>query len=356
MLRAAERIQRGWRRWKAGQKLPRDGQLITFLCDVLEGENMPNVNRFGGCDPFIECRIVKDDPRNRVRGDLDVPPLRSAQTDVRRNDMSPRWGQRLVLADLTYEKGLFVQLALWDYNLSRSQPIGHVAMPIDCALTTHGFRRQARSVEVYALPGVEVTDLRAKVSIQCSYRETIKYRLVVASGSGLPQVAPSSNAVPTTKLASSLPLSSEMQPPNAICSYVEARVLSGDPRKALHLSSPSNSTQCLWSGRTDAQGHDGEHVWDKEFQFNLDAAAKPLWLQLLLWEANTDASPEEANTHAPIGHAVMEMTQADAARHGTDCHHALVDYTLQLEDMFEHPAVAILSDSKLAIRIGCEIA
>lgn len=305
---------------------------------------MPNVNRFGGCDPFVECRIVKSDPSNQLRGDLDTPALLSAQTDVRRNEMAPKWGQRLVLPDLIYEKGLFVQLALWDYNLSRSQPIGHVAMPIDRALTTHGTRRPPRVVEVAALPGVEVAGLQAKVSIQCSYRETFRYRLIVASGSRLPQAAPSSTLVPSTKLASSLPLPSEVEQLNAISSYIEARVLSDDPRKA------HNVTQCLWSGRTRAQEENGDPIWNQEFEFHLDSTPESAWLQLLLWDANSILP------NSPLGHAVLEMTQVNCGWQKTSYHHDLVDHALQFEDVLEHHSITAFSNSTLVVRIGCDLA
>merc|ERR1719277_2814810 len=141
MLRSVGLIQTAWRHWKTNQKLPALGQRITVVCNVLEGMDMPNVNRFGGCDPYIECRVVLGDPTHRLRGDLDVAPMRAAQTEVKRNDMAPRWEQKLMLPELSHCKDMYVQLVLWDYNLSRSQPVGHVAMPLAHALLTHGHKR-----------------------------------------------------------------------------------------------------------------------------------------------------------------------------------------------------------------------
>merc|ERR1719321_1163104 len=122
LLRAVQRLQQAWRRFREERCLPELGQRITVTCDTLEGFSMPNVNRFGGCDPFVECRIVRGDPTNSLRGDIDKAPLLTAQTDVNRNDLSPCWKQRLALAGLMYEKDLYVQLVLWDYNLVRNQP------------------------------------------------------------------------------------------------------------------------------------------------------------------------------------------------------------------------------------------
>jgi hypothetical protein len=162
MLKAVGLIQTAWRRWKANQKLPASEECITLVCDILEGSDMPNVNRFGGCDPYVECRIVHGDPTNRLRGDLDISPLHSVQTEVKRNDMAPSWDQRLILADVKYSKDLYMQLVLWDYDLARSQPIGHVAVPLSHALSRHGLRRAVRTMEIAPLPGVEVSGLKAK--------------------------------------------------------------------------------------------------------------------------------------------------------------------------------------------------
>jgi len=323
MLRAVEKIQAMWRRWKANQKMPRANQRIALVCDVLEGTDMPNVNRFGGCDPFVECRIVRGDPTNSLRGDIDKAPLLTAQTDVKRNDLSPCWKQRLALAGLMYEKDLYVQLVLWDYNLVRNQPVGHVALPIEQALVRHGTRRPERALSFSSLPGCEELSLTTKVSAQFSFWEEYRHRLVVVSGSWLPKV----------KML------------GTISSYIEARVLRHDPRKAPLHSQALAATECLWSGRTNVEADNVDPSWEQEFDFVLACDLSSLWLQLVLWDANSPL-PD-----VPIGHAVVKMSQAVQPGRGGN----LVDHHLRLEELPERHVKTDLSHAKLAVRMGCEL-
>merc|ERR1719265_2274625 len=289
--------------------------------------DMPNVNRFGGCDPYIECRIVVGDPTHRLRGDLDMVPMRAAQTEVKRNDMAPTWEQRLMLPDLSFCRDMYVQLVLWDYNLSRSQPVGHVAMPLAHVLLTHGHRRPVRTMQFLPLPGGEIKDLNAKVSAQFSFWETCKLKLVIASGSWLPKV----------KMV------------GTISSYVEARVLRGDPRKASFYSRSSAPCQCLWSGRTSVVAENVDPVWEQEFEFTLACDMNSLWLQLLLWDTN---SP---HPDVPIAHAVLNMSQAIRERPQHGGPGALVKHTLNLEDLPDHSGVVSdLSRAKLVVHMGSQ--
>jgi len=173
MVRSVEKIQAVWRRFRASLKAPpKDKQLITLVCDVLAGKHMPNVNRFGGCDPFVECRIVQGDPTHRLRGDLDKEALFTAKTGEKRNDMAPSWNQKLTLTDLTYDKDMYVQLVLWDYNLAGNKPIGHVALPLASALSAYGPKRPERALSFTSLPGCEEWQLKATVSAKFSFLET----------------------------------------------------------------------------------------------------------------------------------------------------------------------------------------
>lgn len=322
MLRAVERIQAAWRRWKALQKLPRVNQRISIVCDVLEGTDMPNVNRFGGCDPFIECRVVRGDPSHNLRGDVDKAPLMAAQTEVKRNDLAPRWDQRLALNDMAYEKGLYVQLVLWDYSIMRSSPVGHVALPLEQALIRHGQRRPVRVMNIVPLPGGDSPALNTTISAQFSFWETYRHRLIVVGGSWLPKV----------KML------------GTISAYVEARVLRNDPRKASFVSRPVSPTECLWSGRTKVVADNVDPCWEQEFEFELACDLTSLWLQLVLWDAN----PPHAD--APIGHAVVKISQAVQPNLGGE----LVDHLLRFEELPERHAVADLSRAKLAFRMGCQ--
>lgn len=320
LIQSVEKIQAVWRIHKANQKTPVCNQRITVVCDVLEGVDMPNVNRFGGCDPFVECRIVRGDPTHKLRGDVDKEPMLSTQTDVKRNDMAPSWRQRLALPDLTYEKDLYVQLVLWDYSLVRNQPIGHVAVPLEQALSTYSPKHSERFLRFSNLPGLEEVDLKAKVSAQFTYWEAYHHRLVVDSGSLLPTVK-------TT---------------GTISSYIEARILQSDPRKDPFTQRPT--LECLWSGRTGVVSENTDPCWQQEFDFTLAYDVSSLWLQLILWDINAPL-PDVA-----IGHAVMSVSQAQSGDIAN-----LLAQDLCLEDLPETPSATDLSSAKLAVRMGNEV-
>jgi len=276
---------------------------------------MPNVNRFGGCDPFIECRIVRGNPTYLLRGDVDKAPLLTAQTDVKRNDMAPTWNQRLALPDLIYERDLYVQLVLWDYNLMRNHPVGHVALPLERALVGHGSRHPDRPLTFSTLPGCDEIALNAKVSASFSFWDEYRHRLVVVAGSWLPKV----------KML------------GTISSYIEAQVLNGDPRKV-------SSAECLWSSRTRVVSDNVDPNYEQEFNFILSCDPSLLWLQLVLWDTNSDG-PD-----VPIGHSVVKMSQA--IQHSSACD--LVNHQLRLEELPDRYVAADLSRAKLTIRLGCE--
>lgn len=326
MLRSVELIQAAWRRWKSQQTMPALGQKITLSCEVLHGTDMPNVNRLGGCDPFIECRIVRGDPSVRHRGDVDRAPIHATRTEVKRNDMNPRWDEKLSLSGISYDKDLYVQLVLWDYNLLRNTPIAHAAMSLEQALKgsacySNGKQRgRLHMLGFHALAGSEHERLATKVSVRFGFWETYKHRLAMISGSWLPKV----------KML------------GTISSYVEARVVRTDPRKAAFQSQPND--ECLWSGRTAVVNDKVDPVWDQEFTFTIDAEPL-LWLHLILWDTNSPL-PD-----MPIGQAVQALTQVKAM--SGHVHGQMAEHHVQLEDVPGRNIAADLSRAKLVIKTGC---
>jgi len=326
MLRSVELIQAAWRRWKSKQRMPELGQKITLSCEVLQGMDMPNVNRLGGCDPFVECRIVRGDPSVRHRGDVDRAPVRASRTEVKRNEMNPRWDEKLSLAGLPYDRDLYVQLVLWDYNLLRNTPIAHAAISLEQALkgsacySSGKQRGRLHTLGFHPLAGSEQDRLATKVSVRFGFWETHRHRLAMISGSWLPKV----------KML------------GTISSYVEARVVRADPRKAIFQSQPSH--ECLWSGRTVVVNDKVDPVWDQEFTFTIDAEPS-LWLHLILWDTNTPL-PD-----MPIGQAfhLLKQVKVKSGR----SHGQMVEHHLQLEDVPDRSITADLSRAKLVIKTGC---
>lgn len=324
MLRSVELIQVAWRRWKSVRRMPELGQHITLSCEVIEGADMPNVNRFGGCDPFVECRVVRGDPSVRRRGDVDRAPLRAARTEVKRNDANPRWDEKLSLAGIPYDRDLYVQLVLWDYNLMRNTPIAHAVLSLEQALKgsgCHSSGKQRGRLHTLGFSPFSEGDqyvLSTKVSVRFGFWEAHRHRLTVCSGLWLPKV----------KML------------GTISSYVEARVVGSDPRKASFQTQPSN--ECLWSGRTSVVGDKVDPTWNQEFAFTIDADPS-LWLHLILWDTNAPL-PD-----MPVGQIVEPMPQVSKLGRS---HAKLVEQHLQLEEVPGWNVAADLSRAKLVIKVG----
>jgi len=249
---------------------------------------------------------------------VDKAALLTASSDVKRNDMSPCWRQRLALPNLAYEKDLYVQLVLWDYSIVRNQPIGHTVLPLERALVRHSTRQPERALSFSVLPGCQQLKLTAKVSAQFSFWEEYRHKLVVLGASLLPKVKDA----------------------GTISSYVEARLLRVDPRKVPFNSEATATTECLWSARTSVVEDSTDPSWEQEFDFTLACDIRSLWLQLVLRDASTPL-PD-----APIGHSVIKISQA-----------GLVDQPLKLEELPERhilDAVHDLSQATLAVSMTSE--
>jgi len=222
----------------------------------------------------------------------------------------------LTLPDLIYEKDLYLQLVLWDYNLMQNHPVGHVALPLECALVSHGPRSRERALSFSPLPGCEELELKAKLTAKFSFWEDYRHRLIVVAGSWLPKV----------KML------------GTISSYVEARVLNGDPRK-------QPNPECLWSGRTCVVSDNVDPTYAQEFDFTLSCDVALLWLQLVLWDTNF---PSDADV--PIGHAVVKISRAAPSGQNGD----LIDHRLRLEELPDRHVATDLSRAAIEVRMGWE--
>lgn len=287
VMKAIVRIQTAWHLWKQQRRLPRPGQKVTLTCHVFEGKEMPNVNRFGGCDPFIEWRLVSGDPNLQLRGDVDKEPLHAAQTEIKRNDLQPKWDQRLILEGVQYSEDLYVQLVLWDYNLNRNTPIGHAALPLSKALRFGGGTGRRVSLNITALPGGEPFVLHSRVVVGFGFWERQKHHLVVRSVLGLPTRSMPADAVTTGTVDATAG------------DHVEIRLVAQDPRNGPFNTTP-NDMDCLWRGMTPSVPATMEPVWNSAFEF-LAMSDPSLWLQLVLWQAG-----------APVGHATLKLSAAAA--------------------------------------------
>merc|ERR1739848_211008 len=88
---------------------------------------MPSVNTFGGCDPYVEIRIQKGDPAKKDGG-IGSLGKDTVRTTAKDGDMAPNWNENLTLNKATHGKEHFVNIILWDSNITRNTPIGYQAI------------------------------------------------------------------------------------------------------------------------------------------------------------------------------------------------------------------------------------
>lgn len=309
----------------------RSQQKIVFTCDVLEGRLggiLPEVGRLEpGCDPYVECRIVRGDPTYRTRGDVDRLHNFTAQTEAKRNDLNPKWNQALAIPGAVFSEEAFVQLVLWDYDsqVERSYALGHFAVRLDEALagcTDEGREGKhdkiKKQVFLYPVHQGELLALEAQLTVCFGFWEAHRYRLHVVSGSALPRV----------------------KSPGKISGYIEARVVRGDPFKKFRAR-PGG--ECVWSARTTEIRDNPDPEWDQEFTFALACGGDPsLSLQLILWDSNLLSSK---TPDMPVGHSVIKLDQITSGEPGETLEHKL-----KLARLPSQRAVADISHTELLVK------
>jgi len=109
---------------QAGPSHPVEGQRMHMMFEIKNGTDMPSVNTFGGCDPFVEVRVVKGDPTARNGGIEDaVEETCKKKTKSIDGELNPTWNETLTLQGV-YGADQFVQFILWDSNVAKNTPIG----------------------------------------------------------------------------------------------------------------------------------------------------------------------------------------------------------------------------------------
>lgn len=323
-LRAALKIQAVFRGWKVRRMirkkleeegLPRplaDKQKVCLEIEVVKGDKMPDVNTFGGCDPFVELRIAPGgDPLKRSGNDV-PPPLKkeySVKTQVKTNDKSPQWAEKLQLEDCANMKDTYFHVILWDYNLTGNTAIGHTSMTIAKACDKLAFKIKDEKPEQNKfrlkmrplLPPDNSQKIEPTVDIKLNYIEVVKLRIHVASASRLPKVK--------TLLGT-------------INSYIELRIVRQSPRKKEFSRYPIKAHGpgcCIWDGRTNIIQDSMDPNYKQDFDDIEILAYRDLYLQMILWDSNAPL------LDSPICHTEIALADIISMKPGAD----LVEHQLK---------------------------
>ncbi|CAK0885172.1 unnamed protein product [Prorocentrum cordatum] len=292
VLKAALRIQAYFRGWKArklvaGVRTWKPNQKVCLFIECINGKDMPSVNTFGGCDPYVEFRLVQgQDPLLHKGGCVttQAPNGMSVKTEADDGNSEPTWNAKFELKEVPLRKDQFLQVILWDKNTFTDTPIGHQTFMVEKLLEGLTFvagteqpKRNSRKVSFKSLleEGVKLT---ATVQTKFSYVDMVNFNFRVAKGSRLPNV----------KLLGA-----------GINSFVELRMVTEDPKKIDFEYSPPST--CLWSSKTRIVQGNTDPKFDQNFEVVVPAIAA-LKLQAIIWDSNSPL-PD-----SPICHSVMDLS------------------------------------------------
>lgn len=292
---------------------------------------MPSVNTFGGCDPYVEFRIVQgQDPLKNKSGNVSeiVSPELVAKTESVEGTQSPEWGEKLELKMVPVRKDCFVHVVLWDKNMISDMPIGHQTFLVDKLLEGLAFvasetiqkkRPQKMSFKSLLDSGEK---LKASVQTKFSYVEMVKFHFTVVKGSRFPKV----------KIL------------GTIDGFVELRVETQDPRKKDFETRPTSS--CLWSAKTSVIQDNMDPKFNQEFDIILPAYAY-LILQVIIWDSNSPL-PD-----SPICQSVLELKEVTGRSPSAE------PTEHRLKAFKNPPGVGLVADVKntrVAMKIGaCQV-
>jgi len=264
--------------------------MMSLVVTVKNGNNMPSVNTFGGCDPFVEIRCVKGDPTPKG-GDIKTKPREGtgAKTKEKTGEMNPVWDQTVTLSRCAVENDSFLNIILWDKNSSENTVIGYQAVQLMQLL--HGMSFDASlpalpqkdfvAAQFQSLLETPVEGFFPGVNLTFAFCEVRKFKFQITSCSKLPKVDQSLDA------------------------FVEIRLCDKDPRNEKY---PISGKSCLWTAKTKIM----KDNTDPKFNEELDGfcAANPnTFFQIAIVDCNK-------LNNTPIGHIVLPMKGLCGQKHG----------------------------------------
>lgn len=309
---------------KSRDREPALNQRVQVVVEVGEGTDMPSVNTFGGCDPFVEVRLVHGDPSKRSKGNVDGMPKSSAQTEVKTGDMFPNWGEK-VCVEGVFKEDAYIQLILWDYNVFKNQPLGHAAMKIGkmiegCVYNAENAKPHQCPHSMSMKPISDEVQLKSKVTCKCHYYEIHRWKIFVDKGRRLPKV----DLLGTCD------------------GFIEARLVKRDPRKMAFSGTPGE--ECVWSGRTNPVANSMDPSWGQELSC-VTPGDPHYYLQVVLWDDN---SPLPAQ---PLGHAVLSMREIACTLPGAEP----VEHKLKFQKLPDTSGYPDLPKTRVHMRLSFDL-
>jgi len=245
------------------------------------------VNSFGGgCDPLLEFRaVIGENPNDKKGGNVTKPAKNSISTTHLEGTLHTKWDQTVELMGLANKQGHYVQVILWDFNISGNTPIGYYAFPVteviaglDVEFGKEGPRAKNPRVLNDLICLLKKTILKTQINLSFAMTELHRYQVKVIKAEKLPKVDTN----------------------GTIDAFIEVRVLRKDPNK-MKDAAAGDSADIAWQGKTKVVPTDQSPEFNKKFT-DIEVAGFHTWyLQFVLHD---DRAPYPS---LPVAHAIVPL-------------------------------------------------
>eukprot|EP00929_Paragymnodinium_shiwhaense_P065155 TRINITY_DN3269_c0_g1_i1.p1 TRINITY_DN3269_c0_g1~~TRINITY_DN3269_c0_g1_i1.p1 ORF type:complete len:646 (+),score=157.03 TRINITY_DN3269_c0_g1_i1:198-2135(+) len=295
---AGVKIQAAWRGYqirksvmiRSGVRAPRKFQKLALLVDVKNGKDLPDVNTFGGIDPFIELKTFSGkDPMKKKDGSLTKKVRYAVETEHAMNQNAPTWDKSLEMMHFTNKADQFLQVVLWDWGMTDNQAVCHTTVPLSKFLIetpTYDPRAQGppKKTDLKLSKWKDLLDsggdVKCTVNLKTVWVEQHTYMLKIEKAKDLPT----------------------FDVMGSVDSIIEVRLCRCDPRKLEHTG--PEAAHVFWSSRTTVVNDDANPRYSQEFE--VQAPGVTSWFfEFILLDDNSPL-PEKVGGRAVI--PVHEIT------------------------------------------------
>jgi len=274
--------------------------MIALLVTVKSGQNMPSVNTFGGCDPFVEVRCVKGDPSEQ-NGDVKATPKEgtAGQTKEIKGEANPAWNSTFSLNKCTLEKDSFVNILLWDHGQglpgmsgqSGNTAIGYQRLPLSTLLDGMSYnaslaelpKKDFAAAAFQCLLETPPQGFFPGVNLSFQWCEVHKFTFHIESCSNLPKTCQD-------------------------C-FIEVRNVEKDPRNEKY---PITGKNCTWTAKTKTITDNTNPVFDQELE-GFCPADPTDWFQITIIDSGRGLMAKQT----PLGHVVVSMRGLCGQKNGS---------------------------------------